>query len=128
MILAMRAPRGFTVVEVVIALIILAIGILGLAAETATLTRRLARARRAAEVSAAAAARLERLRAGGCIARADGTEPVRHGSAPLALLRWTWSTTGDSTYLARLTVTPAGAAAARLMRPETLTAVLLCDR
>ena len=124
----MAPSRGFTLVEVLVALIVFAVGALGLAAETAALTRALAGAQRAAFVSSAAAARLERLRAAACGTRVDGTETVQRERTTLALLQWTWSSPGDSTYRVRLVTTPAEAAARRLAVPDTLTAQIPCRR
>lgn len=115
-------------VEVLVALIVFAVGILGFAAETASLTRALARTRRAAIVSAAAAARLERLRITACDMRVDGAEPVLHHRTPLARLEWTWELVGDSTPRVRLVTVPGGPAAHPLARPDTLTAVFPCRR
>lgn len=122
----MAGSRGFTLVEVLVALVIFAIGALSLSAATVTLLRALTRTERAAFVSAAEAARLERLRLDACVARSAGSQALRHGTAPLALLRWTWTDQPDSTYRVRVTAEPAGAAAARLVRPETLEAVIPC--
>jgi prepilin-type N-terminal cleavage/methylation domain-containing protein len=122
----MLATRGLTLVEMLVALVLFALGALSLTAETAALLRSLARADRAGYVSRAAATRLERLHLDACTAHADGSEPVRRGSAPLALLHWRWTERADSTLLVRLTAEPAGAAAWRLVRPETLLAVIAC--
>ncbi|MGH7612799.1 MAG: type IV pilus modification PilV family protein [Gemmatimonadales bacterium] len=124
----MGAARGFTVVEVLVALIVFAVGILGLAAETASLTRALARSRRAAIVSAAAATRLERLRVVACDAPADGTEPVSRNRTQLARLEWTWGAGVDSTARVRLVTVPSGPTAHPLVRPDTLTATFSCRR
>lgn len=115
-------------VEVLVALIVFAVGILGFAAETASLTRALAQTRRAAIASAAATARLERLRLTACDMPADGGEPVLHHRTQLARLEWTWTVTGDSTPHVRLVTVPAGPAARPLVRPDTLTARFSCRR
>lgn len=124
----MAGTRGFTVVEVLVALIVFAVGILGFAAETASLTRALARTRRAAIASAAATARLERLRVTACDLPADGVEPVLHHRTQLARLVWTWTVAGDSTSRVRLVTIPAGPAASPLVRPDTLTVLFSCRR
>ena len=121
----MSRHTGFTLLEVLVALVLLAIGLLGLTAQTASLLRALARARRAEEVTAAATARLEQLRATGCVARSDGSEPVRAGAGTIARLDWGWSADADSSHRLRLVVTPA-AAPVRPLPPETLTLVLRC--
>jgi type IV pilus assembly protein PilV len=123
----MVRAHGFTLIEVLVALVVFAFGVLGLAAETAALTRLLARARRAAQVTAAASARLERLRAGACTARVDGTETLSRGSATLATLHWTWSDVADSTYRVRVVASPGSPAGLRA-RAETLGAVFACHQ
>lgn len=121
----MRSPAGFTLLEVVVALVVLAIGVLALTAQTASLLRALARARRAEEVTTVAAGRLEQLRAVGCVARRDGSESVRQGASAIARLDWGWSAATDSSYRLQLVVTPRPAPFAPLP-PETLTMVLSC--
>jgi prepilin-type N-terminal cleavage/methylation domain-containing protein len=123
----MVRASGFTLIEVLVALVVFAFGVLGLASETAALTRLLARAQRAAQVTAAATARLERLRAGVCIVRQDGTETLWRGSATLATLQWTWSGLGDSSYRVRVVAVPGSHAGVRA-RAESLSAVLACRR
>jgi prepilin-type N-terminal cleavage/methylation domain-containing protein len=121
----MVRSHGFTIIEMLVALVVFAFGVLGLAAESAALTRLLARARRAAQVTAWASARLERLRAGACTARADGTETLSRGSATLATLQWTWSDGTDSTYRVLVVANP-GLPAGPRARAETLGAVFTC--
>jgi hypothetical protein len=99
---------------------------LGLAAGTAALTRRIGRAHHAAVVAAAAAARLERLRATACSARIDGSEFVQHGGARLARLAWTWVPEPDSAYRVQLVTTSAVAFARPLVRRDTLSLAVPC--
>ncbi len=127
----MERPSGFTVLEVLVALLVWAIGLLGLGVETAALTRQISRARRAELVSATAAARLERLQAAACSGRADGSEVVAQGSVTIAILHWTWSEGPPLTYQVRLVTAPtrvvAGAAGAA-GAADTMRAVIACDR
>src|SRR5215831_805325 len=117
----MKRPAGFTLLEVLVALVILTLGLLGLIAQTATLVRALARVRRGETITTAAAARLEQLRATGCGSRADGTATVGPGGG-LARLDWTWNTADDSSHRLQLVVTPRAAS----QPPETLAMVLRC--
>ncbi len=121
----MSHPRGFTLLEVLVALVVLAVGILGLTAQTAVLLRALARARRAEEITFVAASRLEQLRATGCLARSDGIESVRQGGSTIARLDWSWSAGSDSSYRLQLVVTPRPTPV-RALPPETLAMLLRC--
>ena len=117
---------GFTLVEVLVALVVFALGALGLAAETAALTRQIGVGQRAAIVTRAATARLERQRAMACASRGDGAETVQYHAVALADLAWSWSDRGDSAYRLTLTTVPVGPWAPVLA--DTLTAVVWCRR
>lgn len=112
--------------EVLVALLVFAVGALGLAAETAALTRLVARARRAVRVSVAAAMRLERLQGGACNARTNGTELVMHGGSALAALHWSWSRAGTG-YEVRLVTAPGPLTMGPAAPAETLRAVVSCE-
>lgn len=124
---ATLATAGFTLLEVLVALVIFAVGVLGLTAEAAALTRALARARRAEEITAAAASLLGRLRAGACRARSDGRAGVPFAGTTIADLEWRWSAAGDSSYALQLVVTPAPVPLPQRPLPaETLATVIAC--
>ena len=130
----MAPHRGFTLAEVLVALVLLAVGLLTLAGETGRLVRQLGRADRSRRVSEAAARRMERLRAEGCVARVAGAEEVgfggKGGGASLATLAWEWSTIADSAYAARLVTVPVPEAALvpSFGRPSTLLTAVDCRR
>jgi Tfp pilus assembly protein FimT len=89
-----RPTTGLTVVEVLVATVILAVGLLALAGTGAVTTRMIARGQRAAAVSTLAAARLEQLRRVACVAPVNGHEDIARGSTPVARLRWTFRENG----------------------------------
>ena len=69
--------RGFTLIELMVAMIILVIGILALASTTAVTTRHMGGGAQMARAASAAQARFERLRAEACETVVDGTEESR---------------------------------------------------
>lgn len=90
-----RAPRGragFTIVEVIAAVLILTVGVLGLASAAATVTRMMGNAEIQSDAAAIAAARFETLRATRC--------PVVSGSATGAGIseRWAVSQLGNASF------------------------------
>ena len=68
---------GFTLVELLVALMIFAVGMLGLAATAGSVTRMMGGARRQTIAAQVAQSRIERLRASPCTALTGGTETVR---------------------------------------------------
>jgi prepilin-type N-terminal cleavage/methylation domain-containing protein len=120
--------KGFTLVEVLVALVIFAIGALGVAAETAALTRRIAQEHLLAVVSEATTSRLERLRANACRVRNDGMESVSYRSIPVAEIQWSWRDPGDSTYGVTLVTVPSGTRLGTPIRSDTLRASVWCRR
>ncbi|TLY56078.1 MAG: type IV pilus modification protein PilV, partial [Gemmatimonadetes bacterium] len=61
----MKREQGFTIVEVIIAVLVLTIGILGLVTSAALVTRMIGRGQRSAVAAQYAQRRLEMLRASG---------------------------------------------------------------
>ena len=74
---ASRPRAGFTLVELLVAMIIFAVGMLGLAATAGSVTRMMGGARRQTIAAQVAQSRIERLRAAPCTALTGGTETVR---------------------------------------------------
>jgi Tfp pilus assembly protein PilV len=85
-----RNERGFTIVEVIIAILVLTAGILALGGTSALVTRMIARANRAALAASFASERMEILRPQGCIARTNGSDTLYRGSSWVAYNTWSW--------------------------------------
>ena len=69
-----RGRRGFTLVELLVALVLLDIGLLALVGLTASLSRSVDRLRASARAESIATARVERIAATPCTASATGSE------------------------------------------------------
>ena len=59
---AIKNQKGFTIIEIIIAIIVLTVGVLALVSTAALVTRMIARGQRSADASAFMARRVERLR------------------------------------------------------------------
>lgn len=80
-----RTRAGFTIVEVVVAVMILSVGVLGLAGAAAIVTRMMGSSEMRSDASTVAAARFEALRGSRC--------PISSGAASGAGISETWSVT-----------------------------------
>lgn len=69
----MNDNRGFSLIEVVVAMVILTVGVLGLAASAGAITRLSSEGVRSSGAASVAQSRLERLRSVTCAALADGS-------------------------------------------------------
>jgi prepilin-type N-terminal cleavage/methylation domain-containing protein len=107
----MSRTRGFALVEVLLAMVLLTIGMLGLTGTTVLVTRMIARGQRAAEAASFAAHRLERLRSSGgpggsgCSTHTAGADTLYRGTVPTAVASWTWSSLSNQTWKVSLAVT-----------------------
>lgn len=92
----LKQNRGFTIIEIIIAIIVLTVGVLGLVTTAALVTRMIARGQRSADASAFMARRVERIRAvvsgtvnGACVAPPAGADTLYRGSNWVAINTWT---------------------------------------
>ena len=101
----MKREQGFTIVEVIVAIVVLTVGVLGLVTTAALVTRMIARGQRSAVAAIFAAQRLERLRRSACTVRTAGSDTLYRGAGRLAVNSWTFIDAGNSTYRVRLVTT-----------------------
>jgi prepilin-type N-terminal cleavage/methylation domain-containing protein len=114
---------GFTLVEVLIAIIVLAIGLLGMLGATASVIRTLGESDREIAAAYYAHQRLEQLEALGCDAVSNGSE-VQEG---LYSLSWTVDGT-VTTPVRHITLTSTYPLAVGRSRTDTLEKALTCLR
>lgn len=86
----MNRARGFTLVELMVAVLVLTVGVLALGGTAAAVTRMVGWGQRRAGSALAAQSRLEVLRAGGCGSLGSGRDSV----GPYRL-RWSAASTGS---------------------------------
>jgi Tfp pilus assembly protein PilV len=91
-----RNRNGFTIIEIIIAILVLTVGILAMVTTAALVTRMIARGQRSGDASAFMARRVERLRAvasgqiaGACATPAPGADTLYRGSNVVAINTWT---------------------------------------
>ncbi|OLC08735.1 MAG: hypothetical protein AUH42_00775 [Gemmatimonadetes bacterium 13_1_40CM_70_11] len=103
----MKNERGFTIIEILIAIIVLTVGLLGLVTTAALVTRMIARGQRSAMAATFAAQRMERLRPAACIdaQRVGGTDTLYRGSTWVAFSNWVFVDEGNSYYRVRVVTT-----------------------
>ncbi|HTI04098.1 MAG TPA: prepilin-type N-terminal cleavage/methylation domain-containing protein [Gemmatimonadales bacterium] len=91
---------GFTIIEIIIAIIVLTVGLLGLVSTAALVTRMIARGQRSAVATAFASRRLEQMRVAACIdaQRVPGTDTLYRGSQWVAINTWSFTTPATQTY------------------------------
>jgi Tfp pilus assembly protein PilV len=93
-----KTEAGFTIVEILIAIVVLTVGILGMVTTSALVTRMIARGQRTAVAAEFAAQRFERLRVSGCANQAGGVDTLKRGSAWVSINTWTFTDIGNQTW------------------------------
>ena len=95
-----RNEGGFTILEIMIAVVILMVGMLGLVMTAALTTRMMGRANRAQQAAAYASKRMEMMRSQACITaqRTGGTDTLYRGTAMLAYNTWRYVDMGNQSY------------------------------
>ena len=110
---------GFTLVEVIIAIIILSVGLLGLASTAGLVTRMIGQGQRYSEAAWMASQRFETLRSQTC-------ESMSRGSASAGQFSSSWTVTPVGTVVNRITVevtSPTGVGT----RIDTFATSVACD-
>lgn len=105
--MSVKSESGFTVVEVIIAIMVLTVGLLGLVTTAALVTRMIGSGQRSAVAGNFAAQRLERLRTAACIPaqRVPGAENLLRGSNAIASNVWRFTLVAGNTWRIDLTTT-----------------------
>ncbi|HLZ46141.1 MAG TPA: prepilin-type N-terminal cleavage/methylation domain-containing protein [Gemmatimonadales bacterium] len=103
----LKNESGFTIIEIIIAIIVLTVGLLGLVTTGALVTRMIARGQRSAVATAFGSRRLERMRARACIAtqRVNGQDTLYRGSTWVAFNTWTFTDAGNQNYRLKVVTT-----------------------
>lgn len=94
----MKQEQGFTLVEVIIAIIVLTVGLLGLVTSAALVTRMISTGQRSAVQAAFTARRIEIVRTTACTNQAAGTDVLLRGGATVDSLSWRFVNRGNSTW------------------------------
>jgi len=93
-----KQEQGFTLVEVIIAVLVLTIGLLGLVGSAALVTRMIGRGHRSGVEVAFSQRRIEMLRSTACTNQATGTDVLMRGGVPVDSLSWQFVNLGNSTW------------------------------
>ncbi|HEX9486796.1 MAG TPA: prepilin-type N-terminal cleavage/methylation domain-containing protein [Gemmatimonadales bacterium] len=93
-----KQEQGFTLVEVIIAVLVLTVGLLGLVGSAALVTRMIGRGHRSGVQVAFSQRRLEMLRSTACTNQATGTDVLMRGGVPVDSLSWQFVNRGNSTW------------------------------
>jgi len=122
----MSGERGFTIIEVMIAVVILTVGLLGLTTTSGLVTRMIGRGQRSEVAALLAMQRMERARPAACIPaqRVNGSETLLRGSQVVARIAWTFTDAGNQSI--RLRVVTDYVVSANRIRTDTMETSVVC--
>ena len=121
-----RNQGGFTIIEILIAVVVLMVGVLGLVMTAALVTRMMGRANRAQMAANYASQRMEKMRTAACIAgqRNAGVDTLYRGSQMIAYNTWSYTDMPSGSY--RLQVITRWETTNNKLRSDTLEAGVPC--
>lgn len=118
----MSNERGFSIIEVLVAVLILTVGVLGLASTAALVTRMIGQGQRFSQANALANERFEILRTQRCSAMAAGS-----GTSGPYSFAWAVDSTGLGVKGRRIRVIVRSPTGAATTRADTFTTIVFCD-
>jgi prepilin-type N-terminal cleavage/methylation domain-containing protein len=123
----MSKREGFTIIEVIIAIVVFGVGVLALASSSGVITRMVNRGEDAEIGTGFGAERLERLRMTGCASQAAGGPDTlkRGGGGWYAINTWSFADAGNNTW--RITVNSRYKTERGRDRTETLGTSISCN-
>jgi prepilin-type N-terminal cleavage/methylation domain-containing protein len=126
--------KGFTIIEILIAIIVLTVGVLAMVTTAALVTRMIARGQRSADASAFMARRVERIRAvasgqltGACVAPVPGADTLFRGTNWVAINTWTVTPVVGQTQNFRVMVRSTYKTGANRFRTDSMETTFSCD-
>jgi prepilin-type N-terminal cleavage/methylation domain-containing protein len=122
------SERGFTIIEVIVAIMVLTVGLLGLVTTAALVTRMIGRGQRSAVAATFGAQRMERLRTAACIPaqRIPGGENLLRGSTVVATNTWRFTLVPPSTNTWKIDLTTIYKTVKNRSRTERMETTVIC--
>ncbi len=122
------SQRGFTIVEVIVAIMVLTVGVLGLVTTAALVTRMIGRGQRSAVAATFAAQRMERLRPAACIPaqRVPGGENLLRGGTVVATNTWRFTAVNGTTTTWKIDLTTIYKTVKNRSRTQRMETTVIC--
>ena len=120
----MKQEAGFSLIEIMIAIVLVSVGVLATATSSALVTRMIAAGQRSAVASSYATERLERLRVNTCTVQAAGTDTLFRGGKWAAINTWAFVNAGNGVW--RIALTSSYKGYGNVTRTAQLEAQVVC--